>query len=143
MATSNNLRRGTDFTSITISLLGNFDVKGCSGISYQVQQEKQNNYGIGGEPVSRSRGAKNYTGEITLADYEIRDILDAAGDGVSSLVDIAPFNITVVSTGDDGAVVSDVLEQCEFTEDNFNAAVGNTNIELTLPLIIGKIQKSV
>ena len=141
MAVSNVLNRGSDFSSIGISLLGNFDLKGCSSIQYKVVQEKANNYGLGSEPVSRSRGAKQYEGSITLADYEIRAILEAS-DEVSSLVDIKPFNITVTHTDDNGGVVSDVLEQCEFLEDNFSAGVGDTDIQLELPLIIGNIQKS-
>lgn len=137
----NVLRRGTGFSSLTIGILGNYDVTGCSAIEYKVEQEKQNNYGIGGNPVSRSAGAKKYSGAITLADYEIRGILNA-DDDVESLVDVAPFDIVVSSTAN-GEVTSDVLEQCEFLEDSFSAAVGDTNIEISLPIIIGGIRRGV
>jgi len=138
MATYIN-RRAYDFASIRISMLGNDFVIGCSAISYTAKQEKTNNYGQGGKPVSRSRGKVEYDGSITLDQAEIRAILGAAG--VDSLTRVQPFNLIVSFSEGAEPVITDTLEYTEFTEDGFTAGVDNNATTVEIPLIIGNIVK--
>lgn len=126
------------FGSIEMVLFG-ITITGFSAISYKAKQTKENVYGAGNEPVHRGLGNKEYEASITLYKYEVDRILRALQPG-QSLLDIAPFNIAVVykPTGSD-LLITDVLQNCEFTEQGIDTKQGDTKIEIPLPLLPGSI----
>ena len=138
MATQVPLINGTayDWASIKIQILG-VTVYGVSAINYGVTQEKTNNMGAGTEPVSRGRGGKEYSASLTLEMKEIRRIQAALPAG-SSLLDIPPFPIVVqylVGTN----LVTDVVNNAEFTQQVVDTSQGDSTINMEMPLAIAGI----
>lgn len=112
-------------------------VQGISEISYSKKQEKTNNFGKGNKPVSRGRGKIECEGSITIEMKESEWIkIKAAG----SLLNIKPFHVPVVFSGDGIAMVTHTLQYCEFTEVGLETKAGDTTINIKLPLIMADIK---
>jgi hypothetical protein len=113
-------------------------VIGITQIEYKRKQKKENNYGMGTEPVSRGYGNKEYEGKITLYREEWNAIIAAAPS--KDPLDIPFFDIQVSFEGTRVAPTQDVLRACEFMEDPFTVSQGDTKIMVEIPLIIGMIE---
>ena len=127
------------WANITLNLFGN-PVFGITKIKYTRKQKKENNYGFGSDPVSRGYGNKEYDASIDLYMDEWKNIIAAAPD--RDPFEIPPFDIQVVfGQINDLDSDKDVLRACEFTEDGFDASQGDTKLIVTVPLIVGKIDR--
>lgn len=126
------------WASIEITLFGRI-VTGITGIDYSQEQEKEDFYGQGSNPVHRGKGNKKATANLKLYKYEVDAILSAAGAG-KDLTDIDKFNIAVtyLPTGAD-TLVTDVINNAEFTKDTRSMKSGDKMIEVDLPLICSHI----
>lgn len=127
------------WANITLVLFG-VPVVGITKIEYKRKQKKENNYGIGSQPVSRGYGNYEYEGSIEIYLDEWKRIIAAAPSNDPLL--IAPFDIQVNYAGRGILVDKDVLRSVEFMEDNFSANQGDTKLMVTVPLIIGLIDRS-
>jgi hypothetical protein len=134
----NPLINGVNYSwsSIKLVLFG-VPVVGITQIEYKRKQKKENNYGMGTEPVSRGYGNKEYEGKITLYREEWNAIISAAPS--RDPLDIPFFDIQVTFSGARVAPSLDVLRACEFLEDPFTVGQGDTKIMVEIPLIIGMI----
>lgn len=112
-------------------------VQGISEITYSKKQEKTNNYGRGNKAVSRGRGKIECEGSITIEMKEAEWLMVKAG---GSLLNVKPFHIPVVFSGDGIAMVTHVLQYCEFTEIGVEAKTGDNTISVKLPLIMADIK---
>ena len=112
-------------------------VVGVTKISYKKKQKKEDNYGMGTEPVSRGYGNSEYEASITLYLEEWNKIIAAAP--LKDPLQIAPFNIQVVFGGSRVAAKSDTLLGAEFMEDEMPVSQGDTKIMVTVPLRIAGI----
>lgn len=126
------------WANVTLVLFG-VPVVGITKISYKRKQKKENNYGVGSQPVSRGYGNYEYEGSIEVYLDEWKRIIAAAPNRDPLL--IAPFDIQVVYAGRGLTAEKDVLQSCEFLEDDFTASQGDTKLMVTVPLIIGAITK--
>lgn len=126
------------WANITFTLFG-VPVVGITKIEYKRKQKKENNYGIGSQPVSRGYGNYEYEGSIELYVDEWKRII-AASPNRDPLA-ISPFDIQVVFSGTGVTVEKDVLRSCEFMEDPLTASQGDTKLMVSIPLIIGLIDK--
>jgi hypothetical protein len=135
---SNPLINGVNYSWANVKLvLFGVPVVGITQIEYKRKQKKENNYGFGLEPVSRGYGNKEYEGKITLYRDEWNAIIAAAPN--RDPLDIPWFDIQVSFAGSRVQPVLDVLKACEFMEDPFTVAQGDTKILVEIPLIIGSI----
>jgi hypothetical protein len=130
--------RAYSWANITLILFG-VPVVGITAINYKRKQKKENNYGFGTEPVSRGYGNKEYEGSIELYADEWRRIIAAAAD--RDPLNIPPFDVTVMFSGSGVKTEKDVLRYAEFLEDPFDGKQGDTSLKVTIPLIIGSIEK--
>ena len=126
------------WSNITMTLFG-VPVIGITKIDYKAKQMKENNYGAGSEPVSRGYGRKEYEGSIEIYTDEWKRIIEAA-PGRDPL-NIAPFDIQVVFAGTKVLPSKDVLKFVEFMENPLTANEGDTKLLVTIPLIIGTIER--
>ena len=126
------------WANITLNLFG-VPVVGITKIDYKRKQKKENNYGIGSQPVSRGYGNYEYEGSIELYLDEWKRIIAAAPNRDPLL--IPPFDIQVVYAGRGIIADKDVLKAVEFTEDNFTANQGDTKLMVTIPIVIGLIER--
>ena len=126
------------WANITLTLFG-VPVVGITKIEYKRKQKKENNYGAGSQPVSRGYGNYEYEGSIELYVDEWKRIIAASPN--RDPLSIAPFDIQVVFAGAGITVEKDVLRSVEFMEDPLTASQGDTKLMVTIPLIIGLIDK--
>lgn len=133
------LINGTSYSWANIKLvLFGVPVIGITSIDYKKSQKKENNYGMGTEPISRGYGNSEYEGKITLYREEWMKIVLAAP--TKDPLAIAPFDIQVNFGGERVQASLDVLKSCEFLEDPFTVKQGDTKIMIELPLIIAAIE---
>lgn len=126
------------WANIKLVLFG-IPVVGITAINYKRKQKKENNYGSGTRPVSRGFGNEEYEGSITLYMEEWKKIIAASPSNNPLL--IPRFDVPVVFSGNGVAYTTDILKSVEFMEDNMPAGQGDTKILVTVPLIIGDIQR--
>lgn len=111
---------------------------GVTAIEYGDEQEMENIYGVGCEPVGRGYGNIKPDGNITLLRSAIENIRAASPTG--RLQDIAPFPIIVSWIPVNGQKMkNDILKNCQFMEDKTTMKQGDTKNEKTLKLIISHI----
>lgn len=134
------LINGTNYSwnSVKVVLFG-VPVVGITKLDYKAKQVKENNYGMGSEPVSRGIGNKEYEGSIELYVDELKRIIDASPD--RDPLAIPPFDIQVIYGGTRVLPNVDVLQAVEFLENPFNASQGDSKILITIPLVIGGIKR--
>lgn len=131
--------KAVDWSDISVNLLGR-KVEGIKGINFKTTQAKQNNYGAGNQPISRSRGNKESSGSINLTEAEINAIKSALPPG-KVIEDILPFPI-VVSWKVNGVFTSYTLTHCEFTECGLDMQQGGMDASYNIPLVIGTVLKT-
>lgn len=124
--------------SVTLILFG-VPVIGITKISYKRSQKKENNYGWGQDPVSRGYGNKEYEGSLELYTDEWKRIIASSPNRDPTA--IPWFDIPVVFGGTRLLPDKDVLRAAEFLEDPLEANQGDTKLLITVPLIIGKIDR--
>lgn len=124
--------------NISLILFG-VPVVGISKINYKRSQVKDNNYGHGQEPISRGYGNFEYEGSIELYTDEWKRIIAASPD--RNPLKIPMFDVPVTFSGDGVAYNRDVLRAVEFKEDPLDANQGDTKLYITIPLIIGRIDR--
>ena len=135
---STALINGINYSWGNISLvLFGVPIVGITKISYSAKQSKENNYGIGFEPISRGYGNREYEGSIELYLDEWKKIINASPN--KDPLQIAPFQIQVVFGGTAVNSNTEVLQFCEFLENPLDANQGDTKLMVTIPLIIGGI----
>lgn len=134
------LINGINYSWASIScIIFGVPIVAITKIDYTRKQKKDNNYGAGVEPISRGYGNKEYDGEIELYTDEVKRIIASAPN--RDILDIPPFDIIVMFQGQGVTTNKDVLLSCEFLEENLKAAQNDTKLLVTLPLIIGKINR--
>ncbi len=129
------------WNSITVNLLGR-NVKGITGVSYSDTVAKENVYGAGGYPIGRSEG--NYEAEAALTLFkEETDALKLSLPRGKRLQDIAPFDIVVVYKNTGGVIMTDIIRNCEFTNDGIDVSQSDGSIATEYTLIISHIDWNV
>ena len=113
-------------------------VLGITAISYGDKQDKQNNYGAGRHPVSRSRGRITPEAKITL--YMSEAVAISRTSATGRMQDIAPFDIEVAYMPPNGIIVVDKIRNCEFTENLRDWKEGDMNQQVVLPLLPSHIE---
>lgn len=127
-----------DAGNVSVILFGT-PLTGIISIDYTVKQKKDNNYGLGYEPVSRGYGMKEYTGSIEIY-LEVWKGIIAASPNRDPL-QIPPFDIPVTYSGTGVTTNKDVLRAVEFMENPLQTKGGDTKITVKIPLIIGGIDR--
>ena len=112
-------------------------VIGITKIEYKRSQKKENNYGIGFEPISRGYGNVTYEASIEIYQDEWKRIIASSPN--NDPLSIAPFDIQVVYAGSNAQIKVDTLQMCEFLEDGLVANQDDTKLLVTLPLVIAGI----
>lgn len=126
------------WANVQMIMFGNLLI-GVTKISYKAKQTKENNYGYGSQPVSRGYGNYEYEGSIEMYTDEWKKIIAASPD--RDPLKIPPFDIPVIFGGSRVQADKDVLKFVEFTENPFDASQGDTKLLITIPIIIGGIER--
>lgn len=127
------------------SSLNNFafgvPVIGIAGLTYNIKQAKDLNYGTGIEPISWAPGNKTYDdNKITVYRDWWQSVINAAVNK-DPLGGIAPFDWTI-SYGNLGQpLVTETLKSVMFLEDGLNANQGDTKFLIDIPFKFAGIQR--
>lgn len=117
-------------------------LQGVSGIKWNIKRNVKTNYGLGGEPVNRGFGNREYTASITM-DYNTQVQLRALK---GSLMALGEFDLVISFANelgtDDWTTETVTLEGCLFTEDGMEANQDDTNITKEFDLNPFKITPS-
>lgn len=140
MAVTTPLINGINYSwaNITLILFG-VPVTGITKISYNRKQKKENNYGAGPQPVSRGYGNYEYEASIELYTDEWKRIIAASPD--RDPLKIGLFDVIVLFGGSRLQTEKDILRSSEFLEDPLDAGQGDTKLLVTVPLIVGSIER--
>lgn len=131
--------REYEFADLTV-MVGGKDTVGLRGLKYSVKQEKEAVYDKGNEPIAIQKGNKSYEGELTILASEL-ETLRLNGDGT-----ILGLQLDIVAVygnplnGD--AMVTDVLQGVQFTEEPKEYKQGDKFAEITLPFIFLRLKKA-
>lgn len=120
-----------------VCTIGAVPVTGIRAIKYEEEQEKEDVYGAGRNPVSRGYGRIKTTGSITVLSSTVMALKAKAPKG--QLHRIAPFTITVSYQPDNQALVTHILKNCEFKKTAFDWKEGDMHKEIELELLISHI----
>lgn len=134
------LINGVNYSWVNITCIPfGVPIVGITKISYKRKQEKTNNYGFGSRPVSRGYGREEYEGSIEMYTDEWRKIIAESPN--RNPLSIPPFDIPIIFGGSRVQFEKDVLKMVEFLEDPLDGNEGDTRLLVTIPLIIGDIQR--
>lgn len=134
------LINGINYSWANVSfVLFGVPVVGITKIEYKRKQKKENNYGFGSQPISRGYGNYEYEGSIELYLEEWKAIIAFSPQRDPLL--IAPFDVSVVYGGSRVTADKDVLRSVEFMEDPLGTNQGDQKILVSIPLIIGSIER--
>lgn len=126
-----------DWAQIKVGIDGVL-VSGITNIKYADAQDKVNVWGAGRYPIGYGKGRITCSGSITLTMDEVVALKNASLN--ARLQDLAPFDITVtymhpVTT----KVVTDVIKDCQFMNDDRDWSEGDTSEEVELELLVSRI----
>jgi len=142
MAAVTPLINGINYSwgNIRLILFG-VPIVGITKISYKIKQKKENNYGMGYEPISRGYGNKEYEASIEIYTDELKNIIAAAPN--REIMEIPPFDIIVQFEDPATGILltQDILRMCEFTENGLDSAQNDTKLLVTLPLVVASIER--
>lgn len=103
-------------------------LQGVQGIKWNIKRNVKTNYGLGGEPVNRGFGNREYTASITM-DYNTQVQLRALR---GTLMALGEFDLVVSWANelgtDDWTTETVTLKGCLFTEDGMEANQDDTSI---------------
>lgn len=114
-------------------------IAGVSSISYDEEQEMQNNYGAGNMPVSQGLGRVSYSGSLSLQMEELEALQNAAPN--RRLQAIPAFDIVVSFIPEGGSnIVNHTLKACRFKNNGREISEGDQMIEKEIELLVGFIK---
>lgn len=133
------LVNGVNYSSanitVVIPVIG--AVIGITKIQYNKEQQIDDNYGLGQDPVSRGYGKNTYTGSLSLYKDVWNRIIDLSP--AKDPLNLPPFEITVVFSGANGGYRKESLHMCNFKANPMAANEGDTKLVIDIPLAIGGI----
>lgn len=117
-------------------------LQGVTGIKYNIKKNIKTNYGLGGEPVSRGFGNREYSASITM-DYNTQvQLRNMSG----SLMNIGEFDLVISFANEMGtenwSQETVTLKGCIFSEDGLEVNQDDTTITKEFDLNPFKIELS-
>ena len=134
----NGLRYG--WSHITVNLFGR-NIQGITAVMYSEEQEKENLYGAGTQPVARGLGAEKTEASIKLGIEEVLALQNLTPR--KRLQDIPPFDVIVqYRTKASPVIVTDVIKNCEFMGNKRDTKQGDKGFDVELKLLPSHIEWS-
>lgn len=124
------------WSQITFSMF-NVPVAGVKSISYNDEQEMQDNFGAGNRPVSRGYGRITCTGSIGLFMEEVKALQNASPTG--RLQDIPEFDMVVSWLPTGGILMTHTLKNVKFKTTPIEVNEGDMEVVVNVDLQISHI----
>jgi len=125
------------WSDISVSIGGKV-LQGITAIEYTQKREKELIYGRGDDPHSIGRGKNSYEGKVSIWQSELEAMVQStASKNVLSL----SFDLIVSYVPEDGGpIVTDILQNVEFTEVKKSMKQGDKNMIIEMPIIFTKVK---
>lgn len=125
------------WSDISVSIGGKV-LQGITAIEYTQKREKELIYGRGDDPHSIGRGKNSYEGKVSIWQSELEAMVQStASKNVLSL----SFDLIISYVPEDGGpIVTDILQNVEFTEVKKSMKQGDKNMVIEMPIIFTKIK---
>ena len=117
-------------------------IEGFVEIEYTFKKEHINIKGAGAKTVALGRGIEECEGSITLLQSEVEGLMATLPKG-KNLCHLAPFEITVAYAPAGGVPTVDQLKYCRIKDMRMGMKIGDTHMEIKLPLAIGDIEYNI
>ena len=115
------------------------DLPGVTSFDFTANQGKFNNKGMGANPVSRSKGDKEFSGSIDM-DYDTQNLLSGLS-ATGLLIDI-PAGVMILSLERaDGGKEIITMGFFEFMGDGLGGSTGDENLTKSIDIIFGSYSK--
>lgn len=115
------------------------DLPGVTSFEFTSPQGKFNNYGLGGNPISRSRGNKEFSGSMEM-DYDTQNLL--APLSATGLMKDIPAGVMILSLEKaDGGKEIVTMGFFEFSGDGISGSQGDENLTQSIDIIFGSYEK--
>lgn len=116
------------------------DLPGVTSFDFNATQQKSNNYGLGANPVSRSRGNREFTGSIEM-DYDTQKALSKIS--VTNLIKDLPYGVMIFTLErEDGGKEIITMPFFEFMGDGISGSQGDENLTHSIDVIFGAYIKA-
>ncbi len=113
--------------------LGGKRVKMIVGAKYRKQRSKEYIYGEGSSPQAIGRGNVSYEASVTVKLSELEAMIDSAGGDIT---EIEAFTVIhKYQRKGSNRIITDIMYECEFTEQAKEILQGNTSVEVELPIM--------
>lgn len=114
-------------------------VVGITAINFTRKQKKENNYGIGMEPISRGYGNVEYEGSLSCYREFLQAIINAAPN--KDILQIGAFDWKMAfGQIPNVPTLFITLKNFEFTEESLKAAQGDTKLIQDVPFIYAGVK---
>jgi hypothetical protein len=123
------------WASIRIMIAGLL-LSGITKIDYKDEQEVDEVYGSGENPIGFGKGNISRSGSLTLYAEEVERLVDASP--TRRLQDLPLFDI-VVSYQTNGKIHTHTLQNCKFKSNSRSSSQGDKSVSTDLPLFVGNI----
>ncbi len=129
---------------IQVSMLGESPFYGIRAMSYDIEQEKTHIHIVGNaNPHSTQYGNKKFTGKITVLHSEyVAKVQSKIPEGLSVL-DLAPFDISIVYLGAGLVATTDKWTGVDITKTAKKFTTGDGVEAIEMEVIIKEIQEGV
>lgn len=116
-------------------------IEGVTKIAYSEKTDRSVVYGSGGLPHSAAApGKTEFEGTITLLQSTVQALINALPANKKFVTRMPPFNWAVSYAGEDGIVVTHNLIGIQIKELKHEMKVGDMNMEIELPVVIGVVR---
>ena len=115
----------------------NTPIAGITAVSYEDEQEMEDQMGAGNYPTSRGYGGIKAKGSITLEMAEVEALQAATPDG--RLQGIPEFDIVVSYLPEGGVIRNHTLHNCRFKNNKRDTKAGDMAINVELELLVSHI----
>lgn len=115
------------------------ELPGITSFEFNAPQNKSNNYGLGQNPVSRSRNNKEYNGTLEM-DYDTQKLLE--GQSPTALLTDIPSGVMIFSLERaDGGKEIITMGFFEFMADGLSGSQGDDSLTHAIDTIFGSYIK--
>ena len=129
-----------DWSNIVINIMGTV-VTGISSIDYSQEQDMQDNWGAGINPVSRGYGNRKATAKLTLYMEQLVALQTASLTG--NIQDIPEFDIVVMYLSTPSIPKTDIIKNCRFKNNVRGIKLNDMNVTVDCDILCSHIIWSV
>jgi len=143
MANENTVLSMEGYSTADVKITFNdLELPGITNFELNLEQSKNNNLGMGVNPVSRSRSQKEYSGSLEM-DYDTKKrLLENFANTDNVLTSIPPGLLEITLARTDGGFEKISVPFMEFNGDGISGSQGDENLTKSVDIIFAGINQT-